>query len=141
MNRTHGLSNPVEVDIYETLTPPVNRDVFLGVDIGSTSTKAVLLDTRARVLAGFYTGTAGRPVAAVQRLFSAINDMAVKEEIPYADSGRRNHRLGKKIRRKDHRERTSFWTRSRPMPERPVRSIPRWTPSSKSAGRTASSPP
>ena len=68
------------MDIYETLTPPVNRDVFLGVDIGSTSTKAVLLDTRARVLAGFYTGTAGRPVAAVQRLFSAINDMAVKKK-------------------------------------------------------------
>ncbi|EFK10006.1 putative CoA-substrate-specific enzyme activase [delta proteobacterium NaphS2] len=80
MNGTKTLSTPVEVDIYETLTPPVNRDVFLGVDIGSTSTKAVLLDTGARVLAGFYTGTAGRPVAAVQRLFSAINDMAVKKK-------------------------------------------------------------
>ena len=97
MNGTQTLSNPVEVDIYETLTPPVNRDVFLGVDIGSTSTKAVLLDTRARVLAGFYTGTAGRPVAAVQRLFSAINDMAVKKNFQMLIRGAATTGSGRKF--------------------------------------------
>ncbi len=72
-------SHPVEVDIYETLL--CHSDVFLGVDIGSTSTKAVLVDIKGGVLAGFYTGTAGRPVAAVQRLFSAIDDMTLKKQI------------------------------------------------------------
>jgi predicted CoA-substrate-specific enzyme activase len=71
-------SNPVEVDIYEVVEPAVDHSVFLGVDIGSTSTKAVLLDEDGRVLAGFYTATAGRPVAAVQRLFSAIENMGEK---------------------------------------------------------------
>ena len=71
---------PVEVDIYETFAPMSTHDVVLGVDIGSTSTKAVLLNKDARVLAGFYTGTAGRPVAAVQRLFSSIDDMVQKKK-------------------------------------------------------------
>ena len=75
-----GTLYPVEVDIYALLTPMSTHDVVLGVDIGSTSTKAVLLNKDARVLAGFYTGTAGRPVAAVQRLFSSIDDMVRKKK-------------------------------------------------------------
>jgi predicted CoA-substrate-specific enzyme activase len=73
-------SRPVEVDIYEVLEPASGYEVYLGVDIGSTSTKAVLLQDNGRVLAGFYTATAGRPVAAVQRLFSAIEDMGEKRK-------------------------------------------------------------
>ncbi|MBI4776385.1 MAG: hypothetical protein HY788_19780 [Deltaproteobacteria bacterium] len=76
-----GVSCPVEVDIYETLTPASDYEVILGVDVGSTSTKAVLLNPDRRVLAGFYTATAGRPVAAVQRLFSSMDDMAEKRNI------------------------------------------------------------
>jgi predicted CoA-substrate-specific enzyme activase len=74
-------SHPVEVDIYEVLDPASDHEAYLGVDIGSTSTKAVLLDEGGRVLAGFYTGTAGRPVAAVQRVFSAIEDMREEKKI------------------------------------------------------------
>ncbi len=74
-------SYPVEVDIYEVLEPVSDYEVYLGVDIGSTSTKAVLLDKGGRVLAGFYTGTAGRPVGAVQRVFSAIEDMTAKKKM------------------------------------------------------------
>ena len=74
-------SHPVEVDIYEGLEPASDHEVYLGVDIGSTSTKAVLLDESGRVLAGFYTVTAGRPVAAVQRTFSAIEDVKEKKKI------------------------------------------------------------
>ena len=76
-----GVLYPVEVDIYEAVTSASACDVVLGVDIGSTSTKAVLLDADGRVLAGFYTSTAGRPVAAVQRLFASIDDMALKKKI------------------------------------------------------------
>lgn len=47
---------------------------YLGLDIGSTSTKAVLIDSDADILGGFYTRTAGDPVAAVQRLLGGITD-------------------------------------------------------------------
>ena len=65
----------VEVDIYETLKPSVKHEVYLGVDIGSTSTKAILMNKDGRVLVGTYTRTGGRPVAAVQRLFSSIQNI------------------------------------------------------------------
>lgn len=76
-----GASYPVEVDIYQTLSPSRVYEAILGVDIGSTSTKAVLLDREGRTLAGFYTSTAGRPVAAVQRLFSSMDHMAQTKQI------------------------------------------------------------
>jgi predicted CoA-substrate-specific enzyme activase len=73
----------VEVDIYEDLTPGDTYDVYLGMDIGSTSTKAVLLDYKKTVLAGFYTYTAGRPIEAVQNLFAAIDDVIQKKGIQF----------------------------------------------------------
>jgi len=45
---------------------------ILGIDIGSTSTKAAILDRKNTVIAGFYTRTAGRSVKAVQKLFEAV---------------------------------------------------------------------
>ncbi len=92
-----GVSCPVEVDIYEALTPQLDYDVVLGVDIGSTSTKAVLLNAEGRVLAGFYTSTAGRPVAAVQRLFSSIDDMAEKKKIGLRIKGAATTGSGRKF--------------------------------------------
>lgn len=72
-----GSDFPVEVDVYEKTPPPKVRG-YLGIDIGSTSTKAVLVDDKKTVIAGFYTRTAGKPVPAVQGLFDAIHDMAEK---------------------------------------------------------------
>jgi predicted CoA-substrate-specific enzyme activase len=65
---------PVEVDEYdleETDSSKVN--VIIGIDIGSTSTKAVLWNNEhLQVMAGFYTRTAGRPLHAMQVLLHAI---------------------------------------------------------------------
>ncbi|MFA6034898.1 MAG: BadF/BadG/BcrA/BcrD ATPase family protein, partial [Myxococcota bacterium] len=71
----------VEVDIYD---PPAKEEVvfaWIGLDIGSTSTKAVLLRGGAGggagsdgVIAGFYTRTAGQPLSAVQVIFEAVTD-------------------------------------------------------------------
>ena len=66
----------VEVDIYGPLQG--KRDVYLGIDIGSTSTKAVLINRQNEVLAGLYTQTAGQPLKAVQAVFEAIDDIAAK---------------------------------------------------------------
>ena len=46
---------------------------YLGVDVGSTSTKAVILDeTGTRILAKNYLMTAGRPIDAVKQVFSNL---------------------------------------------------------------------
>ena len=69
-------ANPVEVDIYLEPGPAAGVEVWLGIDIGSTSTKAVLVDGPGQVLAGLYTRTAGRPLAAVQQIFACIERIA-----------------------------------------------------------------
>jgi predicted CoA-substrate-specific enzyme activase len=70
----------VEVDLYlEPLTETRHLPVRLGVDIGSTSTKAVLLGTDGSVVAGYYTRTSGTPVRAIQAVFEAIDATAARE--------------------------------------------------------------
>ena len=63
----------VEVDRYAPLSG--QQDVYIGADIGSTSTKAVLMAPDATVLAGFYTRTTGRPLAAIQRILESIHSL------------------------------------------------------------------
>ena len=75
--------NPVEIDIYREIGPGEDLEVYLGVDIGSTSTKAVLMEQNKGVLAGLYTRTAGRPLVAVQQIFKAIMDMASRREAEF----------------------------------------------------------
>jgi predicted CoA-substrate-specific enzyme activase len=75
--------NPVEVDVYEPLPAGSERSVYLGIDIGSTSTKAVLLGNAREVVAGFYTRTAGRPVPAVQGIFQTIDALARESGIRF----------------------------------------------------------
>ncbi len=66
----------VEVELFEPFPPGEIIEVFLGLDIGSTSTKAVLIRPDSQVMAGFYTRTAGRPLQAVQALLEAIDDLS-----------------------------------------------------------------
>ncbi len=65
----------VEVDIYNKLEPDTNYRVYAGIDIGSTSTKCILIDEDKRPVAGFYTYTAGKPVSAVKALLEAIENV------------------------------------------------------------------
>lgn len=89
----------VEVDLYASVrvgnspagspsaatlpasTPPAESTVAVrvGIDVGSTSTKAMLVCDDGTVLAGFYTRTSGAPVRAVQALFEAVDATAVSE--------------------------------------------------------------
>ncbi len=70
----------VETDIYidPTTLSHASEDhgamgCYLGLDVGSTSTKGVLTSTKGTVMAGFYTRTASRPVQAVQSIFKALD--------------------------------------------------------------------
>lgn len=58
----------VEVDIYSSLQAAGVHNSYLGLDIGSTSTKAVLMGQQGRPLLGMYTRTKGQPIAALQQL-------------------------------------------------------------------------
>ncbi|GHV18467.1 hypothetical protein AGMMS49959_00290 [Planctomycetales bacterium] len=49
--------------------------VALGIDIGSTSTKALVLDDKKEVVGWIYRKTAGDPISAVQLLFKAFSEM------------------------------------------------------------------
>jgi predicted CoA-substrate-specific enzyme activase len=68
-------SNPVEVDLYREMNSSQPLNTVLGLDIGSTSTKAVLYSPQDDVFAGFYTRTAGRPVDASLNILAAIHDL------------------------------------------------------------------
>jgi predicted CoA-substrate-specific enzyme activase len=69
---------PVEIDLYNMPEQTSPVAIYLGIDIGSTSTKAVLLNSDREVIAGFYTRTSGQPLQAVQVIFEAICDLAEK---------------------------------------------------------------
>jgi predicted CoA-substrate-specific enzyme activase len=71
----------VEVDVYQDLRSIRRLSAYLGVDVGSTSTKAVLMDKSKAVVCGFYTRTAGKPVPAVQIILDAIRDVMNKKAI------------------------------------------------------------
>jgi predicted CoA-substrate-specific enzyme activase len=49
--------------------------VFLGVDIGSTSTKCVLVDDEGRIVLDVYRRTEGDPIGATRKLLSAVVDV------------------------------------------------------------------
>ncbi|MFH2091884.1 MAG: acyl-CoA dehydratase activase [Pseudomonadota bacterium] len=63
----------VEVDVYEN---PVTIDTskgYLGIDVGSTSTKSILINDAGIPIVGLYTKTASQPVHAVQKIFKAFD--------------------------------------------------------------------
>ena len=71
----------VQVDFYHQVVENREYEVFLGIDIGSTSTKAIVANIDDEPLAGFYTYTTGKPVEAIQLIFEAIDDLIRKKEI------------------------------------------------------------
>lgn len=48
------------------------REAYLGIDVGSISTKGVVLDEENRILASAYIWTEGNPIAAVQKLICLL---------------------------------------------------------------------
>lgn len=73
----------VEVDLYRDLSPGEVLEVYLGIDVGSTSTKAVLMDRSREVVVGLYTRTAGRPLAAVQALFRSVDRIQSRKQVEF----------------------------------------------------------
>ncbi len=87
---------PVEFDRYIELPKP-SLKVVLGIDIGSTSTKATVLDVNGEPVAGFYTRTAGQPLDAVRSLFEAMEDLAVRNGTRFLVRGAATTGSGRKF--------------------------------------------
>ena len=78
--RCSQAGHPVEVDIYQQMEPDQSHSVHLGIDIGSTSTKAILIGEKQDPIAGFYTRTAGHPIQATQAIFEAIHTWCLESD-------------------------------------------------------------
>lgn len=87
----------VQVDLYTPMSPGLGLETFLGVDIGSTSTKAILIDCKGKPVAGFYTYTSGKPIEAVKLIFEAIDDLIRKEQIKLSFKGTGTTGSGRKF--------------------------------------------
>lgn len=74
-------SHPLEIDHYRHLAPHARHNVYLGIDIGSTSTKAVVTTLGGLVVAGFYTATAGKPLVATQLILEALSEWEKRGDI------------------------------------------------------------
>lgn len=69
--------NDVEIRIHN-LKKGENLNVYLGIDIGSTSTKCVLMKEDFEIVLDFYTKTSGEPIKATKKIFEAI--LKIKEK-------------------------------------------------------------
>lgn len=70
--------NYVYSEILAAATEPI--EAYIGVDVGSLSTKAVVMDKQKRILAKIYLMTAGRPLDAIQQVMQSIGDQ-VKNKV------------------------------------------------------------
>ncbi|MEJ2054555.1 MAG: acyl-CoA dehydratase activase, partial [Calditrichaceae bacterium] len=83
-NHEHYISHNVEVDIYQSIKREMIVPVYLGIDIGSTSTKAVVMskeNEKQNILLGLYTRTMGQPIKAVQTLLTVLKELEDKYQI------------------------------------------------------------
>ena len=77
-------SDGVEVDIYHPLQQGTLDGCYLGIDIGSTSTKALLMNKETTPLFGMYTRTKGQPIAAVQQLTRTMEALETTYQTRFA---------------------------------------------------------
>ena len=75
--------NQVQVDLYQKIQCDTLIKAYLGIDVGSTSTKAILCNENSTPFAGFYTYTAGRPITATQAILEALSDIQDRERVSF----------------------------------------------------------
>ncbi|MCP3871717.1 MAG: hypothetical protein GY699_00970 [Desulfobacteraceae bacterium] len=70
----------VEITLYEILDKN-EYSVYIGIDVGSTSTKAIVMSSTGQILTGLYSGTKGDPVKAVSILLLKLKQIFTKKEL------------------------------------------------------------
>jgi predicted CoA-substrate-specific enzyme activase len=78
-------------DGIEVMTPKIPADltggVYLGIDIGSTSTKALLMNRTREIAGGLYTRTKGAPIEAVASILGLARKIFGLEAVPILGTG------------------------------------------------------
>lgn len=77
----------VEIEIFKPIDNGAAVKGFLGLDVGSTSTKSIIIDQDGEPVAGFYTRTASRPVEAVQHIFKACDHLMAEKKVVFQIQG------------------------------------------------------
>ncbi|MBN1222138.1 MAG: hypothetical protein JXB23_02735 [Candidatus Aminicenantes bacterium] len=72
-------------------------DAYLGIDIGSTSTKLVLIDREDRIVLDIYRRTEANPISAVKKLFLAVNESGRKHNLLFNIKGAATTGSGRKL--------------------------------------------
>jgi predicted CoA-substrate-specific enzyme activase len=67
-------------EIWHDLHAHEHLNAFIGVDIGSTSTKAALIDDQGMIRLDIYTKTSGNPIEATRRIFEGI--LSIQKDLP-----------------------------------------------------------
>ncbi|MCD8077878.1 MAG: acyl-CoA dehydratase activase [Lachnospiraceae bacterium] len=65
----------------------MKEEAYLGIDIGSISTKGVILDANRRILSSAYIWTEGDPIGAVRRLLTLLEEPFDKERYQIVATG------------------------------------------------------
>ena len=78
-----GLDNEIRV----TTLPEGKVPCYLGIDIGSTSTKLLVSDLEGEVLCDVYRKTAGDPISATNHLFIALLDLEKRRGVTFDVKG------------------------------------------------------
>jgi len=85
-DHTHYISHNVEIDLYNLPQKSGRIPAFLGIDIGSTSTKTIVMDAQKdeqNIILGLYTRTMGQPIKATQVLFQVLRDIENEYQIKF----------------------------------------------------------
>lgn len=70
---------------------------FIGLDIGSTSTKAAVLDENDQVLCDVYRRTSGEPIEATRKVFYALKKLLEQRDIRFTTLGLATTGSGRKL--------------------------------------------
>lgn len=89
-------SDQTEVRIHSDLKGQ-HSQVYLGIDVGSTSTKAVLINEKKEVLVDIYRKTLGDPIRATKFLFKALRELKEKYHVRFDFFGVGTTGSGRKI--------------------------------------------
>ena len=92
-----SIVNEVEIELYEEFEPHTVIECYLGIDVGSTSTKAALMGPKKTVLLGLYTATSGSPIQAVQKLTRTLQELVGRFSVEFKILGTGTTGSGRKF--------------------------------------------
>lgn len=91
-----------EIIYYSYLPCDTTMEVYMGIDIGSTSTKVCLINDKAEPILAIYRKTASEPIGAIKKIFGALLEIEKRKKVRFlflgtATTGSGRNLIGKVI--------------------------------------------